>query len=124
MPGTADITPRRPVAQAGQLGQVLARIHQTPVDRLAELPSALSQAGGSLAGLSGPAADVAAANWDIVAGTPSVLVHYDFWSGNVVWQDEVLSGVVDWTGGCLGPPGFDIGLRAVVPGLADSVLPE
>jgi aminoglycoside phosphotransferase (APT) family kinase protein len=126
LPGSADITPRQPTAQVGQLGRVLARIHQTPVDGLAELPEAHSgldtdsrpggslprafdRLGGSRAGLSGPAAGIVAASWDIVARAPEVLVHYDFWSGNVVWTGEALSGVVDWTGGCLGPPGFDTG---------------
>jgi aminoglycoside phosphotransferase (APT) family kinase protein len=120
LPGAADIPPRQPTAQAEQLGRVLARIHQTPLDGFAEhpgadnradgsLPGVFDRAGGSRAGLSGPAAGVVAASWDIVTRAPEVLVHYDFWSGNVVWTGETLSGVVDWTGGCLGPPGFDTG---------------
>jgi aminoglycoside phosphotransferase (APT) family kinase protein len=47
------------------------------------------------------------------------LTHYDFWSGNVVWEDEVLTGVVDWTNGSLGPPGFDIGWWTWVPNYHD-----
>jgi aminoglycoside phosphotransferase (APT) family kinase protein len=120
LPGAADITPRQPAAQAAELGRVLARIHRTPMDGLAQRPGAdsrpggslphlLDRAGGSRAGLSGPAAGIVAASWDIVTRAPEVLVHYDFWSGNVVWTGQTLSGVVDWTGGCLGPPGFDTG---------------
>jgi len=37
-----------------------------------------------------------------------VLTHYDFWSGNTLWQDELLSGVVDWSGAGLAPRGFDV----------------
>ncbi|MGI9006535.1 MAG: phosphotransferase family protein [Streptosporangiaceae bacterium] len=59
--------------------------------------------------ISGPAASIVAASWDILASTPRALAHYDFWSGNVVWEDEVLTGVVDWSGGSLGPPGLDTG---------------
>jgi aminoglycoside phosphotransferase (APT) family kinase protein len=109
LPGTADITPREPAARAEQLGRTLARVHQTPRHRVADLPSILEPSDGSPAGLSGPAADIVTANWETLASTPVGLTHYDFWSGNVVWEDEVLTGVVDWTGGSLGPPGFDIG---------------
>jgi aminoglycoside phosphotransferase (APT) family kinase protein len=38
-----------------------------------------------------------------------VLTHYDFWSGNTLWRGGVLTGVVDWSGGGLGPRGFDVG---------------
>ena len=109
LPGTADITPREPAARAGQLGRALARIHRTPLARVADLPSVLDRPDGSLAGLGGPAAGIVAAHWDRLAGTPAGLTHYDFWSGNVVWADDVLTGVVDWTSGSLGPPGFDAG---------------
>jgi aminoglycoside phosphotransferase (APT) family kinase protein len=109
LPGTADITPREPAARAVQLGRALARVHQTPLHQVADLPGILQRPDGSLAGLSGPAAGIVAANWETLASTPVGLTHYDFWSGNVVWEDEVLTGVVDWTGGSLGPPGFDTG---------------
>ena len=109
LPGTADITPREPAARAGQLGRALARVHQTPSHRVADFPGIPERPDGSLAGLSGPAAGIVAANWETLASTPVGLTHYDFWSGNVLWEDEVLTGVVDWTGGSLGPPGFDTG---------------
>lgn len=109
LPGTADITPRQPAVRAGQLGRALARVHQTPLHRVADFPSILDRPDGSLAGISGPAAGIVAANWETLASTPAGLTHHDFWSGNVVWEDNVLTGVVDWTGGSLGPPGFDIG---------------
>jgi aminoglycoside phosphotransferase (APT) family kinase protein len=37
------------------------------------------------------------------------MTHYDFWSGNTVWDHGVLTGVVDWSGASLGPAGFDTG---------------
>lgn len=109
LPGSADITPRHPAAQAGQLGRTLARIHQAPLHRLADLPSVFDRPDGAPAGASGPAADIVAANWEILASTPMALAHHDFWSGNVVWDHEILTGVVDWSGGCLAPPGLDAG---------------
>ena len=50
-----------------------------------------------------------AAGWQLLAGAPAVLTHDDFWSGNVVWRGGVLTGVVDWSGGAVGPAGFDVG---------------
>ena len=38
-----------------------------------------------------------------------MLTHSDYWSGNVVWRDGVLTGIVDWSGGARGPRGFDVG---------------
>jgi aminoglycoside phosphotransferase (APT) family kinase protein len=38
-----------------------------------------------------------------------VLTHSDFWSGNVVWRDRKLTGIVDWSGAARGPRGFDLG---------------
>jgi aminoglycoside phosphotransferase (APT) family kinase protein len=37
-----------------------------------------------------------------------VLTHYDFWSGNVLWQEGALTGIVDWSGASLAPRGFDV----------------
>jgi hypothetical protein len=65
--------------------------------------------GASFASVTGPAASQVAANWDLLAGAPGVLTHYDFWSGNVLWEGGILTGVVDWSGGALGPGGFDVG---------------
>jgi Ser/Thr protein kinase RdoA (MazF antagonist) len=38
-----------------------------------------------------------------------VLTHCDYWSGNVVWRDGRLTGIVDWSDGSRGPSGFDLG---------------
>jgi aminoglycoside phosphotransferase (APT) family kinase protein len=109
LPGTADITPGDPAAFARQLGETLARIHATARHRLAGFPSVFDQPGGSPAALSGPAASLVAARWEALAHARIVLTHYDFWSGNTVWEGGILTGVVDWSGGALGPRGFDVG---------------
>ena len=109
LPGTVDITPGRPSAWAGQLGTALARIHATSLHRLAGLPRVLDRPSGSFADLSGPAAGPVAASRELAASAPAMLTHDDFWSGNVVWRGGVLTGVVDWSGGAVGPAGFDVG---------------
>jgi aminoglycoside phosphotransferase (APT) family kinase protein len=38
-----------------------------------------------------------------------VFLHRDFHPGNVLWTDGDITGVVDWTSSCAGPPEEDIG---------------
>ena len=38
-----------------------------------------------------------------------VFLHRDYHPGNVLWADDVISGVVDWVSACAGPPEEDIG---------------
>jgi aminoglycoside phosphotransferase (APT) family kinase protein len=64
---------------------------------------------GGRADLHGPTAATVVEHWDRINSAPRVLTHYDFWSGNVLWDHDVLSGVVDWTGGGSGPAGLDVG---------------
>ena len=109
LPGIADLSPGRPAAVAGQLGRALARIHATPRHRLAGFQSVFDRPGGSLAAVSGPAASRVTAGRELLTRAPAVLTHYDFWSGNTLWRGGVLTGVVDWSGGGLGPRGFDVG---------------
>lgn len=39
----------------------------------------------------------------------TVFLHRDFHPGNVLWEDRVLHGVVDWVNASVGPPGADLG---------------
>ena len=109
LPGLADIAPADPAGFASQLGEALARIHATDSDRLAGFPRVSDRPGESRADLHGPAAGLVSARWESLTTEPTVLTHYDFWSGNTVWQDGTLTGVVDWSGAALGPRGFDLG---------------
>jgi len=109
LPGAADLTPGQPAALAEQLGRALARVHATARDRLTGFQSVFDRPGGSLAAVSGPAASMVTASRELLTRAPAVLTHYDFWSGNTLWRGGVLTGVVDWSGGGLGPRGFDVG---------------
>jgi aminoglycoside phosphotransferase (APT) family kinase protein len=109
LPGRADITPSQPAEWARQLGQALARIHAVPRRRLTGFPDVLERPGGSPAALHGPAATLISGCWHLLTDAPRVLTHYDYWSGNTLWDNGTLTGVVDWSGAALGPPGFDVG---------------
>ncbi|GAA1586309.1 phosphotransferase family protein [Actinoplanes couchii] len=84
LPGRTDLTSMPPEVAAEQLGRVLARIHAVPLDRV------------------GPLRDLP------FDGDP-VLTHFDFWAGNVLWTGREITGVVDWSGACRAPRGFDVG---------------
>jgi aminoglycoside phosphotransferase (APT) family kinase protein len=107
--GKPDITPTDPRAWAGELGRGLAAVHGVPSERLAELPSVFDRSGGSAEILAGPLAAEVRSRWSEVVASPQLLSHCDYWSGNVVWRDGRLTGIVDWSGGSRGPRGFDLG---------------
>ena len=59
-----------------------------------------------------------------------VLVHLDYWHGNVLWEDDVISGIVDWDFAGYGDPAIDVAyfrmnmyLRGIKPA-ADIFLDE
>lgn len=109
LPGSADVLPASPDKAAAQLGAVLARIHAVPAARLTGLGDGMAAAASSgWAGDAGPAAPVLAAHGHRLAAQSPVLTHHDYWSGNVLWQEGVITGIVDWTGAALAPRGFDV----------------
>jgi aminoglycoside phosphotransferase (APT) family kinase protein len=107
--GRPDITPADPRPWARELGRALAMVHTVPAERLAELSSALDRGGGSQEILAGPLAAEVRSRWSQIVRSPEVLTHCDYWSGNVVWRDGRLTGIVDWSDASRGPRGFDLG---------------
>ena len=107
--GDADITPADPENWAAQLGHALAAVHAFQTDRLASLPSVFDRGGGSRRRLAGPLATTIRSGWRQITASVEVLTHHDYWSGNVVWRDGRLTGIVDWSGAARGPRGFDVG---------------
>lgn len=105
--GAADITPRNPLSWAAELGRALAVVHAVPAARTRRLPSVFDGRGSDQL-LEGPLAPRVRARWTDVTTAPEVLVHTDFWSGNVVARDGVITGIVDWSGASRGPRGYDV----------------
>ena len=107
--GQADITPTDPENWAAQLGRALATVHAVPSERLVALHSVFDRRSGSLAVLAGPLATRIRSGWRQITASAEVLTHSDYWSGNVVWRNGKLTGIVDWSGGVRGPRGYDVG---------------
>src|SRR5581483_3802643 len=107
--GRADITPADPERWARELGRALAVVHAVPRSRLTGLPSLLDRQRASADRLGGPLARAVSSRWAQVVAAPEVLTHADYWSGNVLWRDQRLVGIVDWSGAGRGPRGLDVG---------------
>jgi len=52
--------------------------------------------------------DVLEAVWPLPQRNTSVLLHGDFWPGNIIWQDGQILGVIDWEDAALGDPLADV----------------
>jgi aminoglycoside phosphotransferase (APT) family kinase protein len=102
--GEPDITPADPERWAAQLGHALARVHAVSIDGVA-LPSVFDLGRR----LTGPLAPRIRSDWSRITASEKVLTHFDYWSGNVVWRDGELTGIVDWSGAARGPRGYDLG---------------
>lgn len=46
--------------------------------------------------------------WPLPQRNKSVLLHGDFWPGNILWQDGQLAAVIDWEDAALGDPLADL----------------
>jgi len=106
--GEPDISPSDPERWARELARGLALVHAVPGTRPAALPSVFD-ARGSQTQVRGPLAAAVRSRWPRIVGAPEVLVHADYWTGNVVWRDGRLAGIVDWPGAARGPRGYDVG---------------
>ncbi len=107
--GEPEITPADPTGWARGLGRALATVHAVSSGRLTELPSVFDGRAGSAAILDGPLAAKVRSRWSQLVAEPQVLTHGDYWSGNTLWRDGRLTGVVDWSAGSRGPRGHDVG---------------
>lgn len=113
VPGRLLLMPRDREDWLRQMAQMLARIHALePAGPGARFESWLD------AGRLAPPADASRPElwreaFALVAGLrePNRLcfIHRDYQHFNLLWSRERLTGVVDWGGACLGPPGIDVG---------------
>lgn len=102
---------------AREAAATLARIHQVPVEdglrdhaaicesivrkRPAQLDESLNE---------GRIREVLDAAWPWESRNESVLMHGDFWPGNILWVGDRLAGVIDWEDAALGDPLADLGI--------------
>lgn len=56
----------------------------------------------------GPIRDTLQSVWPLPQRNQSVLLHGDFWPGNLLWKDRQLVAVIDWEDAALGDPLADV----------------
>ena len=54
--------------------------------------------------------DVLDAVWPIAPRNAPVLLHGDFWPGNVLWHDDKLAAIIDWEDAAIGDPLSDVAI--------------
>ncbi len=118
LPGKPLLAPIDLSAYIAQTAQMLIRLHSLPVDELAFLPEQPEGVERNLTTFEAPDTDrlqravwtAARAAWPLVARASSlrVLVHGDYWPGNLLWRRGRLVGVVDWEMPRLGDPARDV----------------
>lgn len=58
-----------------------------------------------------------------IPSVPPVLLHLDYWSGNILWDENEISAVIDWEEAAYGDPGVDVGyalMNMMLMGLPDA----
>ena len=121
VPGKQIMPPRAPMNWARSLATMLARIHSIPCDTAAKsfLLNANTEATWFLR--SGNVPDYMKAHpdgvivwqtvhelWPTMQRVPPALVHIDYWSGNILWDEGEITAIVDWEEAAYGDPGIDV----------------
>jgi aminoglycoside phosphotransferase (APT) family kinase protein len=81
----------------------LPRQAQTTADRLRAQSGRVDDTLGI-----GPIGETLAAAWPLPRGNAAVLLHGDYWPGNLLWREGQLVGVLDWEDAQVGDPLADV----------------
>ncbi|MBK8902165.1 MAG: phosphotransferase family protein [Anaerolineaceae bacterium] len=120
VPGRQQIRPPDEATWVAELAHTLARIHAIPITaEKAFLLNGNQEVtwflnGGSVTEAMARHPDGTAV-WHAVHDllptirpVSSALMHVDFWNGNLLWQDQRLTAVLDWEEASFGDPAYDV----------------
>ena len=117
--GEADFAPDNPVGLTVQMADQLARIHRIDAARhdLSFLPHMTEQFTRRLSSRpatlddslsEGRIRDVLEPIWPPSPRNADVLLHGDYWPGNILWKNGTLAAVIDWEDAARGDPLGDL----------------
>jgi len=107
--GHTDIAPDCLDAAVVEMASVLARLHSLSLD--VALPAREDPIEGALTYLAeGAPARAALGSREarLVSANPPVVLHGDFWPGNILWRDGRIVAVIDWEDAARGDPLCDL----------------
>jgi aminoglycoside phosphotransferase (APT) family kinase protein len=142
VPGEMVLSPGGPLDCARTMATVLAKIHSVSGDARAQSFLLDANAEATWFARSEAVPDYMAAHsdgaavWQAVRDllpdvqpVPPMLVHIDYWLGNVLWDRGRITAVVDWEEAACGDPGIDVAycrmdmfLNGMGPQVADEFL--
>ena len=119
MEGVTDLKPDDPTDYVMQMAGELAKVHQMDlagrdIDFLLKLEDDCTEALGRKSGPDMVSADERTLLDLLIPRRPlslkntPVVLHGDYWPGNVLWQDGRLSAIIDWEDTRRGDPLFDV----------------
>lgn len=114
--GAPEFAPLNLADFIAQMTAQLAQVHQVDTMRydLSFLASCGKGFGERLAYLDDSLQEALIRNWlealwPLPQTNPAVLLHGDFWPGNLLWHDGRLAAVIDWEDAAVGDPLADVG---------------
>ncbi len=117
--GESEFEPDDLTACIRQLAEALTQIHLTPdIHALAFLPTQLANTERRLKNRpvrlddsisEGHIRNALEAAWPWTQVNAPVLLHGDYWPGNMLWQEGQLAAVIDWEDAVIGDPLADLG---------------
>jgi aminoglycoside phosphotransferase (APT) family kinase protein len=121
LPGSQIEFPTDPIAWARALAETLARIHAIPLENAprhllldASLEATWFLHSGNLPDFMQAHPDGERVWQKVRVGfprlepVPPTLVHVDYWPGNILWDGDRISAVVDWEEAAFGDPAIDV----------------
>ena len=136
VPGTSRSSGEPSTARLRALGEAVAIVHAAPVPTSPHLPARqrpVEPVDWDALRRCEPARPLLVEAEAVMRRIPMpehrpVFVHGDFWHGNTMWDQDQLTGIIDWECAGIGHPGIDLGMQrcdaalAVGPSGADAVL--
>lgn len=118
--GDAAVAPEAVDAAIEQMAELLVDIHSVDVDvgksaGLTQLEDPLErlQTCHPATGHGAKLESLLRSNELVLRANPPVLMHGDYWPGNVLWANGAIAALIDWEDACLGDPLADLACARV-----------